>query len=464
MIETPDPRVPLASPCPCGSGRKYKRCCWPVEKQRAAEARAAVRSSTGEVAAYALRFKDEIEEFEQWFFGPARERIAEDDLDELLSQVGDAIHVAFMDMLVSDYVTLSGETLIERFLDDDAASGDLHPAAREYLARWNEAAMGLYEVQEVVPGESLVLKDLFTRRSVSVAERTASLTVDRWDVVFTRVVQLGEVGLITGPVLPVPRRKLQWVMENVQRLKEQPGDRTVTWSRYFKKHWNDVPYMWFLMWAAPLKGLQLRNSDDEELLHITVTLGLRAGGGPRAAELLDSIEELERAAGGGWSWLESRDRGTLETISIAHIGLEGDSVEVLVNSREREARVRERVEGVLGELVASVERTEEAPDLEGMKERATSGNLDDDRGDLPFEVQQRVVHEMLTKHYRSWLDEPIPALDGLTPRQAVADRDRRQQVISLLKGIEVDAHRRGPDDPMHGFDFAWLWRELGLRR
>jgi hypothetical protein len=464
MIETPDPQVPLTSPCPCGSGRKYKRCCWPVEKQRAAEARAAVRDSTGQVAAYALRFEDEIEEFEGRFFGPAREQIEEADLEELLSHAGEPVHVAFMDMLVADYVTPSGQTLIERFLDDERASGDLHPAAREYLARWNEAAMGLYEVQEVVPEESLVLKDLFSRRSVRVVERSASRTLNRWDLVFSRVVQLGEVGLITGPVLPVPRQKLRWVTENIKRLKEQPGDRSVTWSRYFKRHWDDVPYMWFQMWAAPMKGLQLRNFDDEELRFITMTLRLRTGGGARASELLDSLDELERDAGGNWLWSEDRDRGTLETISIAHISLEGDSVEVVVNSKEREERVRDRVVGVLGELVVSVDRTEEAPDLEGMKERATSGNPDDDRGDVPFEVQQRVVHEMLTKHYRGWLDEPVPAFDGLTPRQAVADPGYRSRVISLLKQIEVDGRRRRPTDPMNGFDFGWLWRELGLKR
>lgn len=464
MIETPDPQVPLTSPCPCGSGRRYKRCCWPVEKQRAAEARTAVRSSTGQVAAYALGFEDEIEEFEEWFFGPAREQIAQDDLDELLSHVGESVHVAFMDMLVADYVTWSGDTLIERFLDDERASGDLHPAAREYVRRWGEASISLYEVQEVVPEESLVLKDLFTRRSVEVLERSASRTLEEWDVIFTRVVPMDGAGVISGPVLEVPRRKLEWVLENVHRLKNEPGDRTVTWARYFKKHWNDVPYLWFLIWAAPLKGLQLRNFDDEELLDITVTMGLRAGGGARAAELLDSMEELGRADGDAWTWSESRDRGGTETISIAFVSLEGDSLEIHINSKEREAKVRDRVEGLLGDLVASVERVEEALDLDRMKDRAASHPLDDERSELPFELQQRVVHEMMTKHYRRWLDEPVPALEGMTPRRAAADRRRRHQVISLLKQIEVKSRRRRPDDPMASFNFGWLWRELGLRR
>jgi hypothetical protein len=176
------------------------------------------------------------------------------------------------------------------------------------------------------------------------------------------------------------------------------------------------------------------------------------------------MEELGRADGDAWTWSESRDRGGTETISIAFLSLEGNSLDIRVNSKEREAKVRDRVEGLLGDLVASVERVEEALDLDRMKDRAASQPLDDERSELPFELQQRVVHEMMTKHYRRWLDEPVPALEGMTPRRAAADRQRRHQVISLLKQIEADSRRRPADDPMASFDFRWLWRELGLKR
>ena len=37
-----------------------------------------------------------------------------------------------------------------------------------------------------------------------------------------------------------------------------------------------------------------------------------------------------------------------------------------------------------------------------------------------------------------------------------------QRVIPLLKDIEVDAARRGPENPGVGFVFGWLWKELGV--
>jgi hypothetical protein len=113
-------------------------------------------------------------------------------------------------------------------------------------------------------------------------------------------------------------------------------------------------------------------------------------------------------------------------------------------------------------LVVKVERSDEAMDMETMQRGPRP--VDDGREEepIPLDVQRQVVHQMLATHYRRWLDEPVPALDDLTPRQAVAKRSHRQRVISLLQDIEVGSARRGPDDPGADFDFSWLWNELGL--
>jgi hypothetical protein len=435
-----------------------------VEKRRAAEARAAIRDVTPTVGEYAACFEDDLPEYEELFFEPAREQFSENEFDEFMRRAGEAVKVAFFDILAADFVMRSGLSPIDWFLDDPEASGDLHPAAREYVEGWGRASMGLYEVQEVVFGESLVLKDLLTRRSITVLERSASQSLGKWDALFTRIVRMGDVGLITGPALQVPRRKLQWVIDSLKKVKNRPGDRSVTWARFFKKNWDVVPHLWFLMWVAPLKGLALRNFDGHELRDISVTYSLVSGGGARAAVRLDAMEELSREDDGRWSWIEERDRGTMENVSLAWLSVEDDSVVLHVNSREREERVRERIDDVLGELVVKVERSDEAMDMETIRKGPRP--VDDDREDepIPLDVQREVIHQMLATHYRRWLDEPIPALDGLTPREAVKDRDNRQRVISLLKGIEVDAARRGSDDPASGFDFGWLWRELSIRK
>jgi hypothetical protein len=34
VIQKPEPKLSLLQPCHCGSGRKYRRCCWPREAAR----------------------------------------------------------------------------------------------------------------------------------------------------------------------------------------------------------------------------------------------------------------------------------------------------------------------------------------------------------------------------------------------------------------------------------------------
>jgi hypothetical protein len=66
----------------------------------------------------------------------------------------------------------------------------------------------------------------------------------------------------------------------------------------------------------------------------------------------------------------------------------------------------------------------------------------------------------MTKWMHRWLDEPLPALGGESPREA-AGGARRGEVVKLLRGIETRAERAGRQDEP-GVDAAWLRAELAL--
>jgi hypothetical protein len=57
-----------------------------------------------------------------------------------------------------------------------------------------------------------------------------------------------------------------------------------------------------------------------------------------------------------------------------------------------------------------------------------------------------------------WIDEPVPALAGLTPRQAAGDPTRREDLIALLH----DFDRRNPPRGSVTFDTGRLRSLLGL--
>src|SRR5262245_21983480 len=63
----------------------------------------------------------------------------------------------------------------------------------------------------------------------------------------------------------------------------------------------------------------------------------------------------------------------------------------------------------------------------------------------------------------SWLDEPLPALNGRTPREAAGLKSARPDVIALLKDMENFSARERLEGRI-GYNFRWMWSELEIKR
>jgi hypothetical protein len=72
-----------------------------------------------------------------------------------------------------------------------------------------------------------------------------------------------------------------------------------------------------------------------------------------------------------------------------------------------------------------------------------------------------VVKRMQAEHYQRWLDEEIPALGGLTPRQAAEKKGAPRKRLELLLA-EIEHAEAGQPEAQR-FDVAVLLHELGLR-
>ena len=82
----------------------------------------------------------------------------------------------------------------------------------------------------------------------------------------------------------------------------------------------------------------------------------------------------------------------------------------------------------------------------------------DDTSDMPDEIRQ-VMKNLMLEQERKWVEEPIPALGGLSPRDAFNDPTRREDLVALL--AEFD--RRASTSPSIGtFDVDRIRALLGL--
>ena len=81
-------------------------------------------------------------------------------------------------------------------------------------------------------------------------------------------------------------------------------------------------------------------------------------------------------------------------------------------------------------------------------------------------VLAALTQEMQRQSQQGWLDEKVPALGGLTPRQAAADPTRRPDLERLLNEFEAKdraASQALPDGMTpFSYDVKALREELGL--
>jgi SEC-C motif/Protein of unknown function (DUF2384) len=83
------------------------------------------------------------------------------------------------------------------------------------------------------------------------------------------------------------------------------------------------------------------------------------------------------------------------------------------------------------------------------------------RDEVPPEVAGPAIRQVQDRFYRTWPDEPLPALGGQTARQAIRTAEGRRRVTALLRSFDEGELRRPPE---LRYDFTWIWNELGLER
>lgn len=80
---------------------------------------------------------------------------------------------------------------------------------------------------------------------------------------------------------------------------------------------------------------------------------------------------------------------------------------------------------------------------------------------VPEEIQRKIMNDFYRQHYRRFLDEQIPALDNLTPRQTAGNPIARQKLVKLmkehLKSIEIQ--NKGNN---YAITIDWVLNELNL--
>jgi len=372
-------------PCPCGSGRKHKHCCQ--------------RVATAAPLAERVRW---IWEKLDWFLSRSG---FDDELDEVMAALGG--YEPEHEMLAASLV-LFRDGAVDAFLGQRAPV--LPDDEGNLVAQWALVERSVHEVVAVDRGIGMTVRDIRTGEVVEVREGLASTQVAVGDLVFAHVVPDGVGHQIVGGVVPV---RLQ-LRDPLVALLDGEADAVEVASLLATA-------------AAPPEVLNVEGEP------VVVCEARYEVGDPSALAALDEV--LDRDDEHRWSESVEVDGRTWVRGSAT---VDGPELVVTANSEARFRRLRRLVESAVPGLQLVSETTAPAADV--IAARGEGAPLPPPQP-LPAETADAVA-AFLREQEDRWVDERIPALGGLTPRQAAADPTRREQLEALLH--EFDRHPPPP--------------------
>jgi hypothetical protein len=474
------------APCPCGSGKKYKKCCLPKEEANQ------VRQPTYhdhclEVAdslrSRILKFMKKaghdlyIEEAFDIYWRTLEKNLAPPEMDE-------AWHLTFLEWFVHDF-PLPPDDLpgIKLFLE----SNPVLPAEEmQVLQDWQDAYISVYQVKEVKPEEGALVEDIFSGEECFITDVNMSRQARKWELFTMRKIKVldeWQASSVASREPPHAKEEIHsFVMEAFKLY------RKLNHGSQLADYLRDMGFMLhqrLLTLKANPRRPQIMTSSGEEMTFWEARYDL--GGLPEAISRLTAQEDFEES-----DWEEDNE-GRIEKITFEWLE-KGKSVrkikKILRQSRhkldsfftpgpgEESARIlgsvrlkpnrlileakgekrfaigKERLERVLAGLLQHREDT--AKTLEEMLEEHADVRPEEPTSEIPPEVKQALLKDYLDQHYQNWLDTPLPALNGKAPRKAIRTKEGQRLVENLLRSIEYHHQTRME------YDTTWIRKELGM--
>ena len=375
-------------------------------------------------------------------------------------------------------------------------------SAKTYMKAIRRSIMSLYEVSDIVPGRSFLARDLIRGgEPVRVTEHSATRQMAPWDRIAARIVPLGGTYQMTGGTLVYGLEISEKLFAELARLgdrlgremhrvAEEAGER-IDAGRLADMIANGgclelAAHIFTRIWLADALDRTLNrrlprlvNFEGDAIVFCTLTFPLAgAAGAGQICSALDAVDDLRREGDTSfYNWIGPEDARGRPAEAIVRETMHGEggrvlggievtegTVVVTTNSLQRCERARVKLTKVLGGMVGVPTLGTETPE-EAMAEREGAPRTDDaaQKLGLTHDEERRLVHSHLDDHYRKTLEQGLPMLDGMTPREAARTAAGRAKVVTWLKYLENQSRKRqDPGDPLATYDVGWLSTELGV--
>src|SRR6266852_3656978 len=466
-MATPSPaKIGRNDPCPCGSGKKYKRCCMEQDAARHEQwthEREACDELTRDMMKFAaLHFGEQLEE--------AWKDFEMSDFPEPLDEHEDERQI-FMPYFLfhwdpfrprSRKATRGNSGVVARAYALERA-GQLSDLEQLILEQSATQPVSFHEVLWCKPGERMELRDILMGGDVEVFERLGSQGLQRGDILFAQVWNLKGYSILgcTAPICIPPKWKAEVIGLRRKLQKKIAKQNRNLAAGDLNRYADDVREAYLDIRDGLYAPPRLANTDGDPLVFHTMTFHIESAEealdalAPLAIERSkqDLLEDAEFDASGKlrsltFDWLKKGNRkfSTLNNTILGSIRISENLLVAEVNSAMRAARIRAEIEKRLGSKATHRSTMTPSPEemLESLgTEKTAQGPSDDVFADDIFRNPEVMKHatESLQKQVEAWVHQKSPALGNRTPIQAVRDPEGKEIVESLL----LDWERRAED-------------------
>jgi len=473
-------------PCPCGSGKKYKKCCLGKEKVSTDLLYRRLGEALDRLAHRLMRYGLEV-------FGKNALGVA---LDEFMAWPEDGVgdedlanhQPLFYPWFIfnweyeadPDFPQLDGPegtTIAELYAVQKA--NRLNRLEAQIIEAASRQPFSFYEIQEIQPGRGYRIKDILRGTVSDVVEKKGSENSRPGDILFAQVAQIDSITMLSacGTILIPPKMKPELI-----RFRKwlQESEDPIT-SDLLYVYDLEIRELYFHIFYSMMGPPELQNTDGDPLsfhrLYYEIESPEQAFERLKMLSVIENADELRGEADldeSGrilrveipWTRKNSSKKAKLDNTVLGRLAIDEHRLAVEVNSARRAKIIRTEIEKRLGKHARYITTEIQSPESILKKFQDHDGDAiipDPDQEKLMQlpEVREQ-LNKMLSSHWEKWVDEKIPALGHRTPRQAVKDPDGRESVEALLLDAErhVDAN-----EPMRDAGTAAIVearRRLGL--
>lgn len=439
-------------PCPCGSGKKYKKCCLAETFVQVGKQDSIKKHLVQELLSfYHKNYKETVEdaELEYWDDFVPQDYLNEHDVD--------LAYQNFFEWIIFDFIidVDKDKTLIDLYIEQ---TKKLAQDEHQVLSIMKNSCISLYEVQEVFPEKGLLLKDLLMGGEYDVKEKSATRSLKRWDIFATRLLLIDGQYIMSGSVYPYHIKNKQEIIDDLRKeykdyLEEYPD---VTMDAFLKESGDIFNFHWYYPIQHP-EPLNLHTMSGEPLLFSKAIFEIKDM--DAVVKALPEIKGIEKGDD-GYVWFDKKKKDGSATV-LGNVSLKDNRLTLECNSKERLGRGKKLIQKAMSDAVVHKVDTFQDP-AEAIKAHREK-SPEPVENEVPMEVQQQFYTSYMQNHYKKWFDDRIPALDNRTPLEAIKTEEGKQKVIDLLKFYEngEEQHRK-KGRPF--YDLSWVWERLGLER